>query len=330
MSANVMQQWTKPTRWYRWLQFIVGGQQRYNFDGDLTDRQFHTYGEIQTLGYWWISTFLIHRPSFFEDRLTRGGPTVRRPGLDYWSASVSSDSRKQVVANFGSDLGCNRQNDCDHSHWLNLQLKPRSNVSVSFGPSIGHSEVGFQFVDVFDDASNTAFFGKRYLFARLEQNTISMDTRVNVTFSPALTLELYVQPFVSAGAYSRYNEFVAPRAIDRRVYGEDMGTMVLRRRQPPSPGAPAPPDSVELDPDGSGPSPAFGFSDPSFTVRSLRGNAVLRWEYRPGSTLFLVWTRNGSTSLNRGAVNFGDDVRSLFEGPSENIFLVKLNFWLGI
>jgi hypothetical protein len=57
---------------------------------------------------------------------------------------------------------------------------------------------------------------------------------------------------------------------------------------------------------------------------------VLRWEYRPGSTLFLVWTRNGSTSLNRGAVNFGDDVRSLFEGPSENIFLVKLNFWLGI
>jgi hypothetical protein len=329
MGGNIFRQWTSPSTWYRQAFVIGGAQQQYNFDGDLNDRQFHAYGEIQTLGYWWINTFWIHRPNLFDDRLTRGGPVVRRPGINYWALNVSSDSRKNVVANVGSDLGCNREGDCDHSHYLNLQLKPRSNVSVSLGPSWSHSEVGFQFVGSFPDTTNTAFFGRRYLFAGLSQNSLQMDTRVSVTFSPQLTFELYVQPFVAAGAYARYNEFAAPRSQQRLVYGQDFGSITVRRRLPP-PGGPAPPDSITLDPDGSGPNPGFTIDDPSFTFRSLRGNAVLRWEYRPGSTLFVVWTRNGSSSLNRGAVNFGEDVPALFQGQSENVFLVKLSFWLGM
>ena len=90
------------------------------------------------------------------------------------------------------------------------------------------------------------------------------------------------------------------------------------------------PVRITVDADGAGgPAPEFSFNDPSFTFRSLRGNAVLRWEYRPGSTLFLVWTRSGSSSLHRGALDFGQDFRSLWSGESANIFLVKFNFWLG-
>ncbi len=70
--------------------------------------------------------------------------------------------------------------------------------------------------------------------------------------------------------------------------------------------------------------------DPSFTLRSLRGNAVLRWEYRPGSTLYLVWTRSAASSLSRGAIDFRDDAEALFSGPAENIFLVKVNYRLGL
>jgi len=95
---------------------------------------------------------------------------------------------------------------------------------------------------------------------------------------------------------------------------------------------PATPDgaaSITLDPDGGGPIAAFTFPDRSFTLRSLRGNAVLRWEYRPGSTLFLVWARNGDTTLNRGQVMFGNDLRGVFEAPSQNIFLIKVSYWLG-
>jgi hypothetical protein len=151
-----------------------------------------------------------------------------------------------------------------------------------------------------------------------------MDTRFNVTFSPTLTLELFMQPLVAAGAFTDYNEFAAPRSARRLVYGRDMGTVAV------TPDPAGGPSTIVVDADGAGAAPAFTFSDPSFTFRSLRGNAVLRWEYRPGSTIFVVWTRSGSSSLSRGRIDFGDDAGSLFQGPSENIFLVKVNYWIGL
>jgi len=324
MAANVFPLWTKPSKWYRQAFLIGGAQQQYNFDGDLTDRQFHGFAQIQTLSYWWLSTFWIHRPDVFDDRLTRGGPVVRRPGINFWSANVSTDSRKKIVANFNTDRGCNRDGDCDHSASVSLELRPRSNVSLSLGPSLRHSETGFQFVGSYADPAHTTFYGTRYVFGRLEQNSLSMNTRFNVTFSPTLTLELFMQPFITAGDFSRYNEFAAPRGSRRLIYGQDMGTVVVT--PPATAGDPA---TITVDADGGGTAPSFSFPDPTFTFRSLRGNAVLRWEYRPGSTLFVVWTRSGSSVLTRGQIEFGDDARALFRGPSDNIFLVKVNYWLG-
>src|SRR2546422_6865045 len=97
MSGNIFPQWTKPTRWYRQLLFIAGGQQQYNFDGDLTDRQVQLFGYIQPHNYWDINAFWIHRPSVLDDRLSRGGPVLRRPGADFWATNASTDSRKNVV-----------------------------------------------------------------------------------------------------------------------------------------------------------------------------------------------------------------------------------------
>jgi len=325
-SANVLQQWTKPTPWYRTLFFIVGGQQQFNFDWDLTDRQGQLFAYIQPLNYWQISGFWIHRPNVFDDRLSRGGPVLRRPGIDFWSASVSSDARKDVVLNWSGDVGCNREGDCDRSTSLSLQVRPWSNVSVSLGPSLGHQENGFQYVTTVSDPTATAFYGRRYVFADLVQNSMSMDTRVSVTFSPTLTFEAFLQPLIASGEYARYKEYVAPRALRRVVFGEDVGTVTT---QPGNPTAGVR-DSVFVDPDGTGPAARFGIEDPSFALRSLRGNAVLRWEYRPGSTLYLVWARSGSSELTRGGIDFGRDTDALFRGPSENIFLIKVNYWLGL
>ena len=328
MNGNLFRQWTKPSKWYRAAYVIGGGQQQYNFDGDLIDRQVQLFGQIQTLGYWWMSTFWIHRPDVFDDRLTRGGPVVLRPGIDYFSANVNSDSRRKVVLSLNADRGCNRDGDCDRSASLSAELRPRSNVSLSLGPSIGHEETGFQFVTSFTDPANTAFYGSRYVFARLEQNSLSMNTRFNVTFSPTLTLELFMQPFIVSGEFSRYNEFAAPRSSRRLVYGVDVGTDSVKAGNP-SLGIR---DSIFIDPDGGGgPAARFVIQNPSFTFRSLRGNAVLRWEYRPGSTIFVVWTRSSQLpSLTRGQIDFGEDASAIFRGPSENIFLIKINYWLGL
>src|SRR3989454_2154934 len=89
MRGTTFPRWTKPPRWYRQLLFIAGGQQQYNFDGDLTDRQVQLFGYIQPHNYWDINAFWIHRPSVLDDRLSRGGPVLRRPGSDFWATNAS-------------------------------------------------------------------------------------------------------------------------------------------------------------------------------------------------------------------------------------------------
>jgi hypothetical protein len=328
MSANIFPLWTKPTTWYRQAVLIAGGQQQYTFDGDLNDRQAQIFGQVQTLGYWWFTGFWIWRPSVFDDRLTRGGPLVRVPARNYFNFGIQSDSRKNITANLNADRSCNSDGDCSNDLSVSLQLQPRSNVSVSLGPSISRSESGYQYVGSYADSTDTIFYGNRYVFAHLTQNSVAMDTRLNVTFSPALTLELFLQPLIASGDFSRYNGFTAPRSARRLQYGKDFGLAIVTPAANPT----TDPANVLLDADTdtlSG-SPTYRFSDPSFTFRSLRGNAVLRWEYRPGSTLFVVWTRSSQIpDLARGNIQFSDDVGDLFHGPSENIFLVKMTYWLG-
>jgi len=115
-----------------------------------------------------------------------------------------------------------------------------------------------------------------------------METRLNVTFSPVLTLELYMQPLIESDAFSAFREFAGPRQLRKVVYGVDVG-------RTPFGGV----TGATLDRSGRTGRSRAEISDrrSSSTFRSLRGNAVLRWEYHPGSTLFLVWTRSGSSSL---------------------------------
>ena len=318
MGGNIFPQWVKPTKWYRQLFVIAGGQQQYNFDGDLTDRQVQLFGYIQPLNYWNIQGFWIYRPDVFDDRLTRGGPVVKRPGINVWNANVSTDSRKNVVFDLGAQVVRDREGHVSRNANVSVQLRPKSNLSLSLGPSISYDETGAQYVMSRPDSTATQFYGTRYLFSDLVQRSIGMDTRFNITFSPNLTFELFVQPLIVSGDFSRYKEFVAPRGLRKLVYGVDVGTST------PVAGG----DSI--DPDGAGPAAGFVIPPQDFTFRSLRGNAVLRWEYRPGSTIFVVWTRSGESSLGRGTIDFGTDAGALFRGPSANIFLIKVNYWLGL
>jgi len=324
MSGNVVRQFTEQGSFYRSLNFTAGGQQQFNYDGDRTDRQVQLYSSIQLLNYWNLSAFYIHRWNSLDDALTRGGPVVQRPGYNFGSLKISSDSRKSVVLEANGEGGIALERD--HRRFgdisADIRWRPLSNVTLSLGPSYSYDETSAQFVQAQPDPTATAFYGQRYVFAGVTQRTLSMDTRVNVTFTPNLSLELFAQPFISSGSYDDFKEFAAPRELTKLVYGRDAGTIsattVDGARQ------------YTVDPDAAGPAPAFTFADPSFTVRSLRGNAVLRWEYRPGSTLFFVWTQSRDDQLSVGTLDFGRDAHAVFSGPAENIFLIKVNYWLGL
>jgi hypothetical protein len=123
--------------------------------------------------------------------------------------------------------------------------------------------------------------------------------------------------------YTRLKEFAAPRVLRKLVYGEDVGTVTTTR----DPSGTI--TGYTVDPDGSGPAATFTVANPDFNFRSLRGNAVVRWEYRPGSTLFFVWTRSSSDVASYvGDFAFSRDADALFTAKADNVFLVKMNWWL--
>ena len=165
-------------------------------------------------------------------------------------------------------------------------------------------------------ASHT--FASRYVFADLDQTTLSTSIRMDWTFTPDLSLQLFAQPFVSAGQFSRFKELDRPGSLSYSVYGEDAGSIDFQEEA----------DRYRIDPEGNGEA-EFQINNPDFNFRSLRGNAVLRWEFRPGSTLFLVWQQNRESRAQTGVFDYRDDMSDLFQSPASHTFPVKFSYWLG-
>ncbi|HEY3133827.1 MAG TPA: DUF5916 domain-containing protein [Gemmatimonadaceae bacterium] len=324
MNANLGSQWVTPGSWYRGIAWLVGAQQQFNYDGDRTDSQAQAYYENMFLNYWKIRSFAIYHPTVLDDRLTRGGPVVMRTGYKFGMLEISTDARQRAVADFQIQFGRGVNSD---THALILQpglaLKPAANVFVSLSPSFVADEDAAQYVTAVTDPTATAFYGKRYVFAFIKTRTLSLDTRVNWTFNPNLTLQLFAQPFIASGAYSSFREFARSRTYHKLVYGQDIGTIT---RTPATPTTSA---EYMVDPDGAGPAAPFTFSDPDFTFRSLIGNAVVRWEYRPGSTVFFVWTQSRTGSDPNGNFDFRSQQRAIFRDRPTNVFQVKVNYWIG-
>ncbi len=321
MNANLVRHYTKPTSWYRSLWFDVGGQQQFNFDGDRTDGQVQAYAQYEAPNYWNFSGFVMHRFGHLDDRIARGGPQLRTPAWNGYFLNVSTNSRHAVSFDGSGSWGRDEEGLENYSLYLGATYHPVPSVSVSVGPNLSRNWSSYQYVTSVGDPTATDFYGRRYVFATLDQRTLSMDTRLSMTFTPTLSLELFAQPFIASGSYSHYKEFAAPRVLEKTLYGRDIGTIAAAGEGFDR--------EFTVDPDAAGPAQPFTFGAPDFNFRSLRGNAVLRWEYRPGSTLFLVWTQQRSDTEPVGDLSFGRDRAALFAARPDNIFLVKVNYWVG-
>ena len=142
---------------------------------------------------------------------------------------------------------------------------------------------------------------------------------MNLVLSPKLSLQLYTQALLSTGDYPSIRELAAPRTYDFPVYGVDVGTIA---RDPDLP-------FYTIDPDGGGEARSFRVPVPDFNFKSLRVNAVLRWEFRPGSAAYVVWTQRRQDGRNPGDHAFGRDLGDLFAAPADDVFMVKLAWWIG-
>jgi hypothetical protein len=203
-------------------------------------------------------------------------------------------------------------------------------MELRLDPSYARSTASAQYVTAADTLSYLPTYGRRYLFGELDREQLSLNTRFNVAFSTTLTLEAYAQALLSAGKYASYQQLEAARTYDfdvfeRGDYGEDgAGSFCEGGRICQDPDGR---QHVDFDGDGR---TDYDFSSRDFNFRSLRGNLVLRWEYRPGSTVFLVWQHRRSNQEEYGDFDFDRDLRALGSLAGDDLFMVKVNYWLGL
>lgn len=320
LNGNIGGSWTTPTRWYRSIFTTIGGATEYNYDGDRTRAALQAFFQMEFLNYWRIRLMGIRNEPAFDDRLTRGGPVVKRTGFEVASVQVSTDARSSAVFDVMVQAARGIGDDTRALTFQpGLALKPAANVFIQLSPTYSRDQTSEQYVTAVDDPTATAFYGKRYVFAFIETTTLSLTARINWTFTPDLTLQLYAQPFLASGDYSSYREFARPRALEKQVYGQDIGTISYDEES----------SDYTVDPDGEGPVEAFTFSNPDFTTGALRGTAVLRWEYRSGSTLFFVWTQERAGLDPVGEFDFGRARRTMLDQRPLNVFQIKATYWIG-
>jgi hypothetical protein len=305
--------------------YFIGGWSNYawNHDGDMI---FHSYGGSMNANFhsmWGANLGGNIQPSYDDDRLLRGGPLARRPSA--WSVNTSfwTDNRKRVTANPYAYYQRVADGAWNGNVGVWTEMRPATNVRLTLTPGYSRQFSKSQYVRTIPDGDPGAAptFNNRYVFANLQQTTFALETRVEYTFTSRLSLQSFVQPFVAIGRYDQFKEFTTPGGYEFAVYGRDRGSIT------PGTSASGQPNYT-IDPDGAGSAPAFTIRDPNFNNHSLRGNAVLRWEYRPGSALFFVWQQRRFGSQREFDFDANRDVGAIFRERPTNVFMLKAAYWL--
>ena len=310
---------TNPDRFLRNRQVAIVPFWTWNFDRERQSRGWLGFGNVTFLNYWNMNGTIVFVPDGKDDRLTRGGPTAVVPGGGNWNLNLNTDGRKRVSLNVNGNQNWNDAGGWNRNMGVQVNIKPFAQLTLSTGPSLSRNRNVSQFVQSVADDTAEPTFGRRYVFATIDQTQLTLQTRATIILSPRMSFQLYMQPLLATGDYEGFKEFARPRTFDFLEYGTGGSTLtydgVARR--------------YVADPDGSGIAPEFGFDDPDFNFKSLRVNAVFRWEVRPGSNLYAVWQRQQQSLANPGEFRIGRDASALFSAPGDDVFLVKMAYWLG-
>lgn len=319
ISSLAMYTENKPGKIFRYYTIFTFSNFSWNYDGDQTFNAHALHVEGQIKNYWLGYLRGTWYPGNMDDRLTRGGPLSRLPAGGNLTARIDSDGRKSITYGGSATAAWDKAGGYIHSVSPYLSIRPMSALRITFEPGLRWSRDNAQYIQAVDDPLATETYGDRYVFATLDQTTLNLDTRIDWTFSPRLSLQFYMQPLIVTGNYFDMKELRQSSTYEFDVYGKHRGTIA--------------PDSLggfRVDPDGVGPAMDFNVPAQNFNFRSLLGNAILRWEYRPGSALFLVWQQHREAVEDVGDFRFSRDFKGVFKAPTENVLALKLTYWLGV
>jgi hypothetical protein len=290
-------------KWYTW-----------NFGRELQGDGVHAFGQLQFRNYWGIAGGGFTSAAIQDDRATRGGPLMIRPAYSGGFLAFESDGRKRVALSGEGEVASGEDGGSTIDLELRVRYRPAAALEISIGPEVTRNRFPAQYVDTFVDPVAASTYGSRYVFAALDQREISVETRASWVFSPKMSLQVYMQPLVSVGDYAGFKELAQPRTYTFNQYGQD-GTLTYD---------PAAREYTVVPGDGGAP---FTFGDPDFNIKSLRLNAIFRWEFRPGSAMYLVWTEGRLDDTRPGVFAFPHDFGRVFAAPADDVILFKIAYW---
>ncbi|MBC8144246.1 MAG: hypothetical protein H7X80_01605, partial [bacterium] len=309
--------WFEPDGLFRNKYVHAHAYQSFDFGSTPLNAAYGMSFGGQLENFWGVEASLDYTPLTYDTRSTRGGPMIDGPAGWFGNASVNSDFRQPVA--FSAYAGGSTS---PHDIWsiymgADISIRPVDQLEIRFGPNWNRDFNRAGYVTTRFDPLASSTFGGRYIFADLMQNTLSADVRINWAFTPELSLQVFAQPFLATGDYSGFKELARPRSYDFNSYGSNSSTIDLDTN-----------NVYIVDPDGEGAAPVQAFRNPDFNYKSLRGTAVLRWEYLPGSTVYLVWTHKRENFADPGNMRVGRDLASLFGTAHDNILMLKVTYWI--
>jgi uncharacterized protein DUF5916 len=322
LSPRVTYRETQPGRIFRAYSFQFIDTPYWYFDTDLGVRHNLASNNSFTLKNFWVTTLNMTRYlRGLDAQLTRGGPSMGTP-LG-WSTTGSLRNATGSKTAWSGTLGY-KTNEYDERSWdLSGSISARPSPSVQFSvepeylnetgtSGIFSGPIGRQYLTTLSGGSPLTY-GKRYVFGLVDRTTLSAQFRFNYTFKPDITLDVYAEPFAASGQYRGFGELAAARSRTLRIYGTD-GTTISRLA-----------DGSYTVTDGAS---TFALANRDFNNLSFRSNVVLRWEWRPGSTLYAVWQQNRASSVAEGAHVGINDLFGSLSAEGDNIFALKTTIWL--
>jgi len=246
--------------------------------------------------------------------LLRGGPSFIIPAnLNYWIFGESNQQKKMVLsANYYRQWGISSNFMLEWGLYTSISYKPLSQVSISIDPGYSESSNQLQYYD-----SYTLGTESRYLLASIHQKQFNLSFRLNVSLTPDLSIQYWGQPFVAAVKYSQFK--VATNTKSKK-YSERFHLLTPQQIIFDSGN-----NVYSIDENGDG-NVDYPMDNPDFNTKEFLSNLVLRWEYIPGSTLYLVWSQSRDNYAETGNFNFRPNMKDLFNDHPRNIFLIKLSY----
>lgn len=310
--------WTEPSSFYRFMSINTAVFGSSDFDQNIIWSGYWMRHYIEFLNFYSLNWNFAYNPQTISNRMTRGGPlTIIPPGWQV-DARANSDSRKHLVFGIGTSGYTRSSRNWNRSIYASVEWRPSDNISLSFSPQFSVNQEYAQWVTSADDPEATETYGQRYIFAEMDQKEFSASIHLNWTFTPKLSFQCFMQPLLSSGDYYNYKYLAKAKSYNFVTYGR--GSSQIRRDG----------GYYYLDTDGEGSAESIVIENPDFNIKSMRINAVLRWEYLPGSLIYLVWTQNRFNNRNNGFFHLNNSIDQMFSLDADNIFMVKLSYWLGI